>query len=86
MTLSKLIIWLDEKPKKGRALLRILYDIFTILRERIEMKKGGKKKKKERVIRGTVKSIEITIYKCNKVSVISYQISNNIFINLYNFN
>ena len=47
MTLSKLIIWLDEKPKKGSALSRVLYDISTIVRERIEMKekKRGKKKK-----------------------------------------
>ena len=65
MTLSKLIIWLDEKPKKGRALLRVLYDIFTIVRERIEMKKKGEKRRRRKVIRGTVKSIEITIYKYN---------------------
>ena len=57
--MSKLISWLDEKPKKGSALLRVLYDISTIVRER------GEKRRRNRVNRGTVKSIEITIYKYN---------------------
>ena len=57
--MSKLISWLDVQPKKGSALSRVLYEISTILIER------GEKRRRSRVGRGTVETIEITIYKYN---------------------